>query len=104
VFLGDRGYGKSTLGAALLARGFPILTDDVVVVDVGGGQWTVHPGVPRIKLFPSVQRELLGSDFAGSPNTNARLLRSARRDLRSHRRIDTPSVRSRCRLSGSAAS
>jgi hypothetical protein len=71
VFLGDCGYGKSTLGAALLARGFPILTDDVVVVEERDGQWTVHSGVPRIKLFPSVQRELLGSDFTGPPMNSA---------------------------------
>jgi hypothetical protein len=61
-FLGNCGYGKSTLGAALLARGFPILTDDLVALEQGEAGWRVHPGIPRIKLFPSVARRLLGSD------------------------------------------
>jgi hypothetical protein len=59
VFVGDCSYGKSTLGAALLARGFPILTDDLVVTEQDGTGWVVHPGIPRIKLFPSVARKLL---------------------------------------------
>ena len=33
AFLGDCGYGKSTLGAAFLARGFPLLTDDVLALE-----------------------------------------------------------------------
>jgi len=60
AFLGDCGYGKSTLAAALLARRFPLLTDDLVVLDHRDGDWLVHPGVPRLKLFPAVLRRLLG--------------------------------------------
>ena len=36
AFLGDCGDGKSTLGAALVARGFPLLTDDVLALEVRG--------------------------------------------------------------------
>ncbi len=61
AFLGDTGYGKSTLGAAMLARGFPVLTDDLVsLAPRGGGGFLVHAGVPRIKLFPAVSRAVLG--------------------------------------------
>lgn len=67
AFLGDCGYGKSTLGAAMLARRFPVLTDDLVVLEERDGAWTVHPGMPRIKLFPAVARALLGSDAGGTP-------------------------------------
>lgn len=67
ALLGDCGYGKSTLGAALLARGFPILTDDLVVLEQHNSAWTAHPGVPRLKLFPSVVRRLLGPGFGGTP-------------------------------------
>jgi hypothetical protein len=59
AFLGDCGYGKSTLGAAFLARGFPILTDDVLALEARGGRWFAHAGPPRLKLFPSVARKLL---------------------------------------------
>ncbi len=59
AFLGDCGYGKSTLGAAFLARGFPILTDDVLALEARNGRWFAHAGPPRLKLFPSVARKLL---------------------------------------------
>jgi hypothetical protein len=67
ALLGDCGYGKSTLGAALLARGLPILTDDLIALDETGAGWMVHPGIPRIKLFPPVARRLLGSELGGAP-------------------------------------
>jgi hypothetical protein len=65
--LGDCGFGKSTLGAALLARGLPILTDDLIALHPTHTGWMVQPGVPRIKLFPSVARRLLGSTVQGTP-------------------------------------
>ena len=67
VLLGDCGYGKSTLGAALLARGLPILTDDLVALEKSDVGWMVRSGIPRIKLFPAVARRLLGSDLGGTP-------------------------------------
>ena len=66
AFLGDCGYGKSTLGAALLARGFPVLTDDLIVLEKRGAGWAVHPGIPRLKLFPSVARRLFGPSLEGT--------------------------------------
>jgi hypothetical protein len=67
AFLGDCGYGKSTLGAAFVARGVPMLTDDLIVAEEGDTGWAVHPGIPRIKLFPSVARRLLGKHLGGTP-------------------------------------
>ncbi|MFB3074256.1 MAG: hypothetical protein ACE1Z6_03640, partial [Candidatus Methylomirabilales bacterium] len=32
AFLGDSGYGKSSLGAAFLQAGYPLLTDDLLVL------------------------------------------------------------------------
>ena len=65
LFLGGCGWGKSTLAAAFLARGFPVLTDDLVALARHNGAWAVHPGMPRLKLFPSVARRLLGTDVRG---------------------------------------
>jgi hypothetical protein len=59
-FLGDCGYGKSTLGAAFLRLGYPILTDDLMVLARTRSGWDVQPGMPRIKLFPGVARPVLG--------------------------------------------
>jgi hypothetical protein len=59
AFLGDCGYGKSTLGAAFLAHGFPILTDDLLALEPRDGRWLAHAGPPRLKLFPSVAKKIL---------------------------------------------
>jgi hypothetical protein len=59
AFVGSCGSGKSTIGAAMLARGHPILTDDLVVLRERRGRWMAHPGIPRLKLVPSVARRLL---------------------------------------------
>lgn len=71
AFVGDCGYGKSSLGAAFLRAGCPLLTDDLLVVTEEGGRLLAHPGVPRIKLFPEVAGRLLGGWAAGSPMNNA---------------------------------
>jgi hypothetical protein len=60
AFLGDCGAGKSTLGAAFLRLGFPILTDDLMALERAASGYVVHPGMPRIKLFPRVARRVLG--------------------------------------------
>lgn len=77
AFLGDCGYGKSTLGAAFLARGFPMLTDDVLALEMRNGRWLAHPGPARVKLFPSVADKLLARGTGGrlNPDTSKIVLR-----------------------------
>lgn len=58
-FLGDCGYGKSTIGAAFVSRGFHLLTDDVLALEARDQVWAAHAGPPRLKLFPSVARKVL---------------------------------------------
>lgn len=48
---GHSGAGKSTLAANLVARGFPLLADDVTVVDMAGETPTALPAFPRVKLW-----------------------------------------------------
>jgi len=60
AFVGECGYGKSTLAAALLARGCPIVADDLVSIRRMNGRWIVDPGIPRLKLAPRVASRLLG--------------------------------------------
>src|SRR3954452_18205429 len=67
AFLGDCGYGKSTLGAAFLERGCPVVTDDVVVLEREQGSWAVHPGMPRLKLFPAIARQFFTLNQDGAP-------------------------------------
>lgn len=67
AFVGDCGYGKSTLAAAFLDHGFRIVTDDVIALVETRSGWTVQPGLPRIKLFPSIARRAFGADHGGTP-------------------------------------
>lgn len=59
AFLGDCGSGKSTLGAAFLREGYSVLTDDLLALKPSGDAYLVYPGIPRLKLFPSVARRVL---------------------------------------------
>lgn len=53
AFMGHSGWGKSTLAAAFHARGYNVLTDDVMAVDLSGDQPMVIPGYPQLKLWPN---------------------------------------------------
>lgn len=49
--LGDKGAGKSTTAASLVAAGHTLLTDDIVAIDCdAGGDFYVLAGFPQIKL------------------------------------------------------
>lgn len=66
-FLGDCGYGKSSLGAAFLQAGHALVTDDLLVLKESDGRFLAYPGAPRIKLFPDIGRSLLGGLPTGVP-------------------------------------
>ena len=70
AFLGDCGFGKSSLGAAFLQVGYPMLTDDLLVLKEKGNRFAAYPGPPRIKLFPEIARSLLGERVTGTPMNN----------------------------------
>ena len=67
AFLGDCGYGKSTLAGAFLQSGFRLLTDDMLVIKERNGGFLAYPGPPRIKLFPEIAEELLTEEVVGTP-------------------------------------
>ena len=51
AFLGDSGAGKSTLAACLQARGFPIVSDDICVLEEEAGEMRVIPVAGWLKLW-----------------------------------------------------
>jgi hypothetical protein len=55
AFVGYSGMGKSTLSAYCASRGAGFITDDVLVVDSNN---LVHPGNPRLKLYPHTGQSL----------------------------------------------
>lgn len=70
AFVGDCGLGKSTLAAAFLQSGARLLTDDLLVLEVRDRpalRFFIHPGFPRIKLFPDSAEAFLGPGTAGEP-------------------------------------
>ncbi len=50
AFLGAPGWGKSSLAAALYARGHAVVADDVAPVKLEPGAVIVFPGYPQLKL------------------------------------------------------
>jgi hypothetical protein len=65
VFLGESGFGKSSLAACFLAADHRMLTDDLLILKkFAGGLWA-YPGPPRIKLFPKQARKFLGDASNG---------------------------------------
>lgn len=61
AFIGQSGAGKSTLAAALVQKGSPLLSDDIVAVSLSGGSPVVVPSYPQQLLrTDSLQRLGLG--------------------------------------------
>ena len=67
AFLGDCGFGKSTLAAEFLRAGHGLLTDDLLVLRETGQQMLAYPGPPRIKLFPELAQRFLPDAASGVP-------------------------------------
>jgi len=67
AFLGSSGFGKSSLAACFLGAGYPLLTDDLLLLQGTRKGYCGYPGPPRIKLFPRVARRFLGANLSGVP-------------------------------------
>jgi hypothetical protein len=63
LFLGNSGDGKSSLCAALTARGHGLLTDDVAAIAFREDGLLLFPGPAQIKLWPD-SADALGHDTA----------------------------------------
>lgn len=75
AFLGDCGFGKSTLAAAFLQAGHRLLTDDLLLLRTTTRGILAYAGPPRIKLFPEMARKFLGQASSGVPmNPNTQKL------------------------------
>jgi hypothetical protein len=62
AFLGHSGFGKSTLAAYLERRGYPVVSDDICLLDPRGagqdGEAVVVPVAPALKLWRSALEQL----------------------------------------------
>ena len=62
ALLGSPGAGKSTTAAGFAELGYPVVSDDVVVLTDKGNTFLVQPGYPRINLWPDSVQALYGSE------------------------------------------
>ena len=69
VFLGGKGFGKSTLAAQLHTIGQQLLSDDIVPVTFANGVARTAPGHPQIRLFPD-SVESIGLEPGAMPRVN----------------------------------
>ena len=68
AFIGNKGWGKSTVAASLYQRGHLLVADDVVPVRINGtGQPLVPSGFPQFKLYPESATASLGVDAEPLP-------------------------------------
>ena len=65
AFLGDCGFGKSTLAAAFIQEGHRLLTDDLLLLETTARGIVAFPGPARIKIFPEVALRFLGRAASG---------------------------------------
>lgn len=52
AFIGDKGWGKSTMARAFIAQGHQFITDDVLAIDLNNNCPRVFPSFPQLKLCP----------------------------------------------------
>ncbi|MDQ6663587.1 MAG: hypothetical protein M3Z23_04265 [Acidobacteriota bacterium] len=62
AFLGRTGYGKSTLAGAFSQTGFPMVTDDCLLIEEAAGQIWGVPSYPGLRLWPETVSELFGGE------------------------------------------
>lgn len=78
AFLGETGYGKSTLAASYALSGAKFLTDDALIIEETLEGCIVHPGHASLRLWPDSVDAIVGSEtlesVAVSYSTKARLL------------------------------
>lgn len=66
---GPAGAGKSSTAAALAARGYPLVADDVLGLLAGEDGVRVQPAYPHLRLWPDIVPALYGPDVQLPPIT-----------------------------------
>ena len=77
ALVGQSGAGKSTTAAALSARGYSVISDDVLPLKEVEDRFYAIPGYPRLRLWPTSVEALYGHREAQpqlAPNFDKRYL------------------------------
>ena len=83
AFIGEKGWGKSTLAGAFYAQGCSVVSDDIVPVDLSAPHPMVIPSYPQLKLLPDAARSLAGDadDFSLPESLTAKLVHRVEREF-----------------------
>jgi hypothetical protein len=60
AFLSNSQGGKSSLAAAFVHAGYPLLTDDILPIERRGGTFVGRPGYPQMRLWRDEAEHFLG--------------------------------------------
>ena len=63
AFAGKSGRGKSTLAASFALEGFPLVSDDYLVLRPGREGWMAIPCYPGVRLWPSTVQAIMPQDL-----------------------------------------
>jgi hypothetical protein len=61
-FIAGNKSGKSSIAAAFLERGVPLLTDDFLALDCRQNPVIGHPGYPQMRMWPDQARHFMGTE------------------------------------------
>jgi hypothetical protein len=88
LFAGAAGAGKSSLAAAFAVLGYPVLSDDLVVIDDSRGDVLAFPNRPRLSVWPDSAGNLFSTKSlpAHSPVYAKRCLDLGEHGYRFHER------------------
>lgn len=60
AFVSRHGGGKTGLAAAMVRAGFPLLTDDLLVLEELAGRWDARPAYPEMRMWPDEAAHFMG--------------------------------------------
>jgi hypothetical protein len=72
-FLGTNKAGKSSLAVALMQRGHPLLSDDLVGLQLTESGVEARPGFPSMRMWPDLAEHVLGEQWERLPLAHPRL-------------------------------
>ena len=72
AFLGTNKAGKSSLSVSLMQRGYPLLSDDLVGLQITDSGIEARPGFPSMRMWPDLAQHVVGERWAQLPLAHPR--------------------------------
>ena len=88
-FVGDSGWGKSTLAGYFVQQGYRLVNDDVLAVDLGASPVHILPGFPQIKLRPEAE-QWLGQAYDSLPQLHENSIKRITAPVAQFQEADLP--------------